>query len=81
MILSWAKANILTKFIILGGKCECFLWLDFLLSLHSKVPGYLRALCPSSALRAEEKAWNSYPYCRTSKLVLARVRPINIFGL
>ncbi|PRP88029.1 hypothetical protein PROFUN_04457 [Planoprotostelium fungivorum] len=35
--------------------------------LHSYVPGYLKAVLPSSALRLEEKvdAWDCYPYCKT----------------
>uniref|UniRef100_A0A4W4F5B0 Phosphatidylinositol transfer protein alpha isoform n=1 Tax=Electrophorus electricus TaxID=8005 RepID=A0A4W4F5B0_ELEEL len=35
--------------------------------LHSKVPTFVRVLAPSSALNIHEKAWNAYPYCRTSK--------------
>lgn len=33
--------------------------------LGSRVPRWIAAICPSSALKLEEKAWNSYPYCRT----------------
>uniref|UniRef100_A0A667ZET5 Phosphatidylinositol transfer protein alpha isoform n=1 Tax=Myripristis murdjan TaxID=586833 RepID=A0A667ZET5_9TELE len=35
--------------------------------LQSKVPGYIRALAPKSSLEVHEKAWNAYPYCRTSE--------------
>lgn len=31
----------------------------------SHLPGWLRNLLPSSALRVEEEAWNAYPYTRT----------------
>ncbi|KAI4883164.1 hypothetical protein NFI96_013932 [Prochilodus magdalenae] len=34
--------------------------------LQSKVPTFVRMLAPSSALNIHEKAWNAYPYCRTS---------------
>ncbi|EAL62395.1 hypothetical protein ACTFIW_008412 [Dictyostelium discoideum] len=33
--------------------------------LGSRLPGWIRALIPSSALKLEEKAWNAYPYCKT----------------
>jgi len=33
--------------------------------LGSRVPGWLRALAPASALQLEEEAWNAYPYCKT----------------
>ncbi|EGG23560.1 phosphatidylinositol transfer protein 1 [Cavenderia fasciculata] len=33
--------------------------------LGSRLPGWVRALIPSSALKLEEKAWNAYPYCKT----------------
>uniref|UniRef100_A0A3B3QFI2 Phosphatidylinositol transfer protein alpha isoform n=1 Tax=Paramormyrops kingsleyae TaxID=1676925 RepID=A0A3B3QFI2_9TELE len=35
--------------------------------LRSKVPSFVRMLVPSSALKIHEKAWNAYPYCRTSE--------------
>uniref|UniRef100_A0A3Q0SIC3 Phosphatidylinositol transfer protein beta isoform n=1 Tax=Amphilophus citrinellus TaxID=61819 RepID=A0A3Q0SIC3_AMPCI len=35
--------------------------------LKSKVPGFVRFLAPESALVFHEKAWNAYPYCRTSE--------------
>uniref|UniRef100_A0A669EF42 Phosphatidylinositol transfer protein beta isoform n=2 Tax=Oreochromis TaxID=8139 RepID=A0A669EF42_ORENI len=34
--------------------------------LKSKVPGFVRLLAPEGALVFHEKAWNAYPYCRTS---------------
>lgn len=37
--------------------------------LHSKVPGFVRMIAPEGSLVFHEKAWNAYPYCRTSKLV------------
>eukprot|EP01087_Luapelamoeba_hula_P011755 TRINITY_DN323_c0_g1_i1.p1 TRINITY_DN323_c0_g1~~TRINITY_DN323_c0_g1_i1.p1 ORF type:complete len:301 (-),score=74.81 TRINITY_DN323_c0_g1_i1:85-882(-) len=33
--------------------------------LGSRVPGWLRALAPASALMLEEEAWNAFPYCKT----------------
>ncbi|EFA85246.1 phosphatidylinositol transfer protein 1 [Heterostelium album PN500] len=33
--------------------------------LGARLPGWIRALIPSSALKLEEKAWNAYPYCKT----------------
>jgi len=31
----------------------------------SRLPGWVKAFIPGSALRLEEKAWNAYPYCKT----------------
>jgi len=31
----------------------------------SKLPGWVKAFLPGSALKLEEKAWNAYPYCKT----------------
>lgn len=36
-------------------------------SPHSKVPGFVRLIAPEGSLVFHEKAWNAYPYCRTSK--------------
>lgn len=33
--------------------------------IGSHLPGWFRAILPSSALRVEEEAWNSYPYTKT----------------
>lgn len=33
----------------------------------SKVPGFIQMFAPEGALVFHEKAWNAYPYCRTSK--------------
>eukprot|EP01110_Echinostelium_bisporum_P002755 TRINITY_DN16844_c0_g1_i1.p1 TRINITY_DN16844_c0_g1~~TRINITY_DN16844_c0_g1_i1.p1 ORF type:complete len:271 (-),score=67.34 TRINITY_DN16844_c0_g1_i1:76-888(-) len=33
--------------------------------IGSKIPGWIKAILPSSALMVEEKAWNAYPYCKT----------------
>uniref|UniRef100_A0A3P8VYA5 Phosphatidylinositol transfer protein beta isoform n=1 Tax=Cynoglossus semilaevis TaxID=244447 RepID=A0A3P8VYA5_CYNSE len=35
--------------------------------LKSKVPGYVKLIAPEGALVFHEKAWNAYPYCRTSE--------------
>uniref|UniRef100_A0A8P4K7E7 Phosphatidylinositol transfer protein beta isoform n=1 Tax=Dicentrarchus labrax TaxID=13489 RepID=A0A8P4K7E7_DICLA len=35
--------------------------------LKSKVPGFVKLLAPEGALVFHEKAWNAYPYCRTSE--------------
>ncbi|KAJ0057553.1 hypothetical protein NL108_009314, partial [Boleophthalmus pectinirostris] len=32
-----------------------------------KVPAYVKMIAPEGALVFHEKAWNAYPYCRTSK--------------
>uniref|UniRef100_A0A8C4EUM2 Phosphatidylinositol transfer protein, alpha a n=1 Tax=Dicentrarchus labrax TaxID=13489 RepID=A0A8C4EUM2_DICLA len=34
--------------------------------LQSKVPGFIRVIAPKGSLEVHEKAWNAYPYCRTS---------------
>ncbi len=33
--------------------------------LASKVPGFIRMVAPTDALRVDEVAWNAFPYCRT----------------
>lgn len=33
----------------------------------SKVPAFVRMIAPEGSLVFHEKAWNAYPYCRTSK--------------
>jgi len=33
--------------------------------LGNRVPGWIRAIVPTSALQLEEKAWNAFPYCKT----------------
>lgn len=38
----------------------------------SKVPGYVKMIAPEGALVFHEKAWNAYPYCRTSKFTLQK---------
>uniref|UniRef100_A0A8C5CKU7 Phosphatidylinositol transfer protein, alpha a n=1 Tax=Gadus morhua TaxID=8049 RepID=A0A8C5CKU7_GADMO len=34
--------------------------------LQSKVPKFLRVMAPKGSLEVHEKAWNAYPYCRTT---------------
>ncbi len=34
---------------------------------YSKVPGFIQMFAPEGALVFHEKAWNAYPYCRTSE--------------
>ena len=34
--------------------------------IGGRCPGIIKALAPDSALMLEEKAWNAYPYCKTS---------------
>jgi hypothetical protein len=31
----------------------------------SRLPGWVKAFIPGSALKLDEKAWNAYPYCKT----------------
>jgi len=31
----------------------------------SRLPGWIKAVIPGTALKLEEKAWNAYPYCKT----------------
>lgn len=38
----------------------------FCFFLSSKVPGFVKMIAPEGALVFHEKAWNAYPYCRTS---------------
>ncbi|EEB18337.1 phosphatidylinositol transfer protein, putative [Pediculus humanus corporis] len=33
--------------------------------IASKVPAFVRLLCPKGSLEIHEEAWNAYPYCRT----------------
>jgi len=33
--------------------------------IGSRLPGWLKAFIPPSALQVEERAWNSYPFCKT----------------
>jgi len=33
--------------------------------LGSRLPGWVKAFIPGTALKLEEKAWNAYPYCKT----------------
>mmetsp|Transcript_78939 Transcript_78939/g.118647 ORF Transcript_78939/g.118647 Transcript_78939/m.118647 type:complete len:251 (-) Transcript_78939:36-788(-) len=33
--------------------------------LGNKVPGWVAAVAPASALKIEEKAWNAFPHCKT----------------
>lgn len=48
-----------------------FSWQDFKHIVHvcfpSKVPGFVRMIAPEGSLVFHEKAWNAYPYCRTSE--------------
>lgn len=48
-----------------------FIWQDFKHVVHvcfpSKVPGFVRMIAPEGSLVFHEKAWNAYPYCRTSE--------------
>lgn len=34
---------------------------------YSKVPAFVKLLAPEGSLVFHEKAWNAYPYCRTSE--------------
>lgn len=45
--------------------------------IGGRCPALIKALAPESALMLEEKAWNAYPYCKTSILLLALL----IFGI
>uniref|UniRef100_A0A8C6PGP6 Phosphatidylinositol transfer protein alpha isoform n=1 Tax=Nothobranchius furzeri TaxID=105023 RepID=A0A8C6PGP6_NOTFU len=40
--------------------------------LQSKVPQFIRMIAPKGALEVHEKAWNAYPYCRTSESYFRR---------
>lgn len=33
--------------------------------IGSRLPGWVKAVAPTTALQVVEKAWNAYPYCRT----------------
>uniref|UniRef100_A0AAR2KD60 Phosphatidylinositol transfer protein beta isoform n=1 Tax=Pygocentrus nattereri TaxID=42514 RepID=A0AAR2KD60_PYGNA len=41
--------------------------------LKSKVPGFVKMIAPEGSLVFHEKAWNAYPYCRTSEWWLQRI--------
>uniref|UniRef100_A0A8C8DQY1 Phosphatidylinositol transfer protein alpha isoform n=1 Tax=Oryzias sinensis TaxID=183150 RepID=A0A8C8DQY1_9TELE len=34
--------------------------------LQSKVPAFIKTVAPKGSLEIHEKAWNAYPYCRTT---------------
>lgn len=58
-------------FISLFKKKGPWSWLcDLFFSRCSKVPGFVKMIAPEGALVFHEKAWNAYPYCRTSKSTL-----------
>ena len=42
---------------------------SFVNILSSRLPGWIKAFIPGSALKLEEKAWNAYPYCKTGNLI------------
>jgi len=33
--------------------------------IGSRLPGWIKAIAPTTALQVVEKAWNAYPYCKT----------------
>jgi len=33
--------------------------------IGSRLPSWIKAITPTTALQVEEKAWNAYPYCKT----------------
>uniref|UniRef100_A0A3B4VJE2 Phosphatidylinositol transfer protein alpha isoform n=1 Tax=Seriola dumerili TaxID=41447 RepID=A0A3B4VJE2_SERDU len=41
--------------------------------LHSKVPTFIRVIAPKGSLEVHEKAWNAYPYCRTSDNFMIKI--------
>lgn len=51
-----------TEFVL--WSCDC---INVCLCLCSKVPGFIRMVAPKGSLTVHEKAWNAYPYCRTSE--------------
>uniref|UniRef100_A0A8C8DQY8 Phosphatidylinositol transfer protein alpha isoform n=1 Tax=Oryzias sinensis TaxID=183150 RepID=A0A8C8DQY8_9TELE len=42
--------------------------------LQSKVPAFIKTVAPKGSLEIHEKAWNAYPYCRTSESRLSDCR-------
>jgi len=36
-----------------------------IIHIGSRIPGWLKAIMPSTALQVDEKAWNAFPYCKT----------------
>jgi len=36
-----------------------------IIHIGSRIPGWLKAIMPTTALQVEEKAWNAFPYCKT----------------
>jgi len=36
-----------------------------ILHIGSRLPSWVKSICPTSALQIVEKAWNAYPYCKT----------------
>ena len=38
----------------------------FLLICYSWIPSWVKSLLPASALKVEEKAYNAFPYCKTT---------------
>jgi len=37
-----------------------------IIHVGSKIPGWVKAWLPASVLQVDEKAWNAYPYCKTT---------------
>jgi hypothetical protein len=36
-----------------------------ILHIGSRIPSWIKAMMPTTALQVDEKAWNAYPYCKT----------------
>ena len=42
------------------------IFIFIIIIFFSHLPGWFKALLPKSALTVEEKAWNAYPYTKTT---------------
>lgn len=65
-LLTWLTKSRIMNFILMK-----VVWMsNWFLSSYSKVPAFVKMLAPEGSLVFHEKAWNAYPYCRTSKFML-----------
>lgn len=68
MILSWEKVNIPIKFITLQSIPWYCSFSFYINSDCRRCPKIVQKVAPSSALKFDEKAWNSFPYCKTGTI-------------
>lgn len=63
-LCNWSSYSSYDDFSVLQLFTSHHMNIDFV--FFSKVPGFIQMFAPEGALVFHEKAWNAYPYCRTS---------------